>query len=313
MTFVQNPEVAAALADLMGDAVPQPATTPHEIRAAVAATYPVLTARLPVQPVTERTFTATTADGGELRLGWFAPADRAGNPSAAVVHAHGGGMIAGSVETLAPFVREYVGASGVPFLSVEYRLAPESTGTTLAEDVYTGLTWLHEHAAELGVDPARIALMGESAGAGLAAGAAILARDNGVAVARQILVYPMLDDSNVDPDPFLDGIATWSYRDNRLGWDALLGERRGGADVPAVAAPARLTDFTGIAPAYLEVGALDIFRDETIAYACGLLAAGIDAELHVLPGLVHGWDHYAIGSTIRTRVMRFRIDAITSL
>lgn len=315
-----DPEVAAAAAALVGDAPPPPPAPGdwRAIRESVAALYPVVTAGLDPGGVDRRRSTTTSSDGAEVELWWFTPAGEPhGAPTSAggsaVVHAHGGGMIAGEVALFAPYVAELVAGSGVPFLSVEYRRAPEAAGPLPGDDVYAGLTWLVGHAAELGVDPARIAVMGESAGGGLAAAAAIRARDAGLPLAKQLLVYPMLDDRTVDPDPVLAPVASWPYSNNRTAWDALLGADRGSPDVPATIAPARLSDHRGLAPAYLEVGELDIFREETVAYARALWAAGVSAELHVLPGLVHGWDHVAPRSTARTRALARRFHALRAL
>lgn len=140
------------------------------------------------------------------------------------------------------------------------------------------------------MDRTRIALMGDSGGGGVAAGAAIAARDAGAPVAKQILVYPMLDDRNLEPDPLLASTALWSYDQNYTGWKALLGDALGTAGVSPIAAPARLQDFAGLAPTYIEVGTMDIFRDESIAYAQSLLSAGVDTELHVHRGVPHGYD-----------------------
>ena len=135
------------------------------------------------------------------------------------------------------------------------------------EDCFAALLWLHDLAADFGLDRARIGVMGDSAGGGLAAGTAILARHRALPLALQILVYPMLDDRNVVPDPELVPFALWSYDANMTGWAALLGDQRGRDDVPPSAAPARETDFAGLAPAYIEVGELDIFRAEDVRYA----------------------------------------------
>ena len=315
-----DPEVAEAITALVGeDPAPPPAPGDwRAIRDSVAALYAVLTADMTLEGVDQRVVTTTSADGAEVALHWFTPAGRTG-PSAgagagpAVVHAHGGGMVAGEVALFAPYIAEHVAASGVPFLSVEYRRAPEAPGALPGEDVYAGLTWLVEHAAEVGVDPARVAVMGESAGAGLAAAAAIRARDAGLPVARQILVYPMLDDRTVDPDPVLAPVAAWPYSNNATAWEAVLGDARGTPGVAATVAPARLEDHRDLAPAYLEVGALDIFREETVAYARRLWAAGVSAELHVLPGLVHGWDHFAPRSQVHARVLTQRLRVLRSL
>ena len=136
------------------------------------------------------------------------------------------------------------------------------------EDAYAGLVWLADHAAELGVDPGRIAVMGDSAGGGLAAGVAILSRDRkGPAVARQLLVYPMLDGRTTTPDPYIAPLAGWSYDDNATGWNALLGPGHEHREVDPSAAPGRLQDAAGLPPAYIEVGQLDIFRDEAVRSA----------------------------------------------
>ena len=154
-------------------------------------------------------------------------------PGSAILYIHGGGMVLGSMELYDKATATYAAETGVPVLSVDYRLAPEHPHPVPVEDCFAALTWLHEHAAGYGIDRARIAVMGDSAGGGLAAGTAILARDRRVPVARQILIYPMLDDRNVVPDPELVPFITWTYDSNMTGWGALLGERRGRDDVPA--------------------------------------------------------------------------------
>lgn len=162
-----------------------------------------------------------TSDGASIELRWYTktsregarPASQAGaEPGPAVVYAHGGGMVLGTLDLYDELISWYVDRTGVPFLSVGYRRAPdEGTGTTLSQDVFAGLAWLLSAARELGVDPARVAVMGDSGGGGPAAGAAILARDLGIALARQILVYPMLDDRNQIPDPDRAAYLTWTY------------------------------------------------------------------------------------------------------
>ena len=235
------------------------------------------------------------------------------SPGSAILYIHGGGMVLGSMELYDKVPAGYVAESGVPMLSVDYRLAPENRHPVPVEDCFAALIWLREHTGEYGIDPARIAVMGDSAGGGLAAATAILARDRGVPLARQILIYPMLDDRNVVPDPELVEFATWSYDGNITGWGALLGDRRGTADVPPCAAPARETDLAGLAPAYIEVGELDIFRDEDIEYARQLGRAGVSAELHVHPGVPHGFDAMAAGTGLGSRSTADRIRNIQSV
>lgn len=266
---------------------------------------------LPAAPDVTMTGYTAGSDGVEVPLRWF---QRPGSaPGSAVVYLHGGGMVGGTAQLFEPVARYYTQLTGVPLLLVDYRLAPENQGPVPAQDAFAGLRWLVGHAAELGVDPARIALMGDSGGGGVAAGAAILARDAGIPVAKQILVYPMLDDRNTEPDPHLLPIATWSYDQNYTGWHALLGDRLAGPDVPATAAPARLTDFAGLAPGYVEVGDLDIFRDESIAYAANLLRAGISCELHVHPGAPHAYEWLAQDSSVSRRAIADRLRVIGGL
>lgn len=143
-----------------------------------------------------------------------------------------------------------------------YRLAPEVHGETPAEDVLTGLTWLIDQPMSWEWTRRASGSFGHSSGAGIAAGAAVLARDRGVPLAHQILLYPMLDDRTTEPDPHLAPTALWTYDSNSIGW----GELRGGDPPGPITAPARLEDATGLPPTYIEGGELDIFRDECVAY-----------------------------------------------
>jgi acetyl esterase/lipase len=223
-------------------------------------------------------------------------------------------MIVGSVDMYEPLIRGFVADSGVPALAVDYRLAPEHPHPVPVEDCYAGLVWLAEHAGDLGVDPARIAVMGDSAGGGLAAGVALVARDRGgPALARQILIYPMLDDRTTTPDESLVPFLTWTYDDNVTGWGALLGERAGGDDVPGYAAPARAQDVSGLPPTYVDVGDLDIFCLEDVEYARRIAATGTPVELHVHPGVPHGFEVFAPQADVSRRTRADRIRVLRSL
>jgi acetyl esterase/lipase len=311
-----DPEVAAALSLVRTEAV-GPARVPargdwRTLREMGNAGQAYMSAITPAsQGVTRTGYRAQAPGGARIELRWYQRRDE--RPGAAVIYAHGGGMVLGSLDSYDTLLDRYVSATGVPFLSVAYRLAPESQGTALAEDVYSAVAWLREHAGELGVVPDRIAVMGDSGGGSPAAGAAILARDRGVPLARQILIYPMLDDRNTEPGTELDAVATWTYDSNWTAWTAVLGSARGTARVPPVAAPARLEEAAGLAPVYIEVGDLDIFRDEDIAYAAKLASSGVPIELHVHPGAPHGFDRLAPGAAVTRRAFTDRIRTISSL
>ncbi len=207
-------------------------------------------------------------------------------------HTHGGGMIIGDrftgIEAMLDWVDRFDGVC----VSVEYRLAPEFPDPYPVEDCYAGLRWTAENAAELGIDPTRLVIAGGSAGGGLAAGTALLARDRGGPnLFGQVLIYPMIDDRNDTVSAHqIDGEGVWDRTSNETGWHALLGDRRGTEDVSIYAAPARATDLSGLPPAFIDVGTAEVFRDEDVAYASAIWASGGVAELHVWPGGFHGFD-----------------------
>jgi acetyl esterase/lipase len=315
MTFTLDPEVAAALPspEALATMVRAPAGDVATRRILLeAAQKHVESAREMPSDVTMTDFEAKAADGSTLAMRWYAK--DGSSPGSAVLHLHGGGMILGNIGLYDGTVARYVSESAVPMLAVEYRYAPEYPGLIPVEDSYLALRWLAENAAELGADAGRIAVMGDSSGGGIAAGLALLARDRGgPAIARQILIYPMLDDRNTTPDPELVPFATWTYDDNLTGWGALLGDAIGGPDVSPYAAPARLTNAAGLPPLYVEVGELDIFRDEDIEYARRAAAAGVSSELHVHPGASHGFDVGAPNAGVTQRSRADRIRMLTNL
>lgn len=213
-------------------------------------------------------------------------------PLPAIYHIHGGGFVLGSAAECEAIHRPLVDALKCVLVSVDYRLAPETRFPGAIEDCYAGLAWVFDNVAALGVDAARIGLMGESAGGGLAAALALLARDRGeYQIAFQHLTYPMLDDRTCLGTPHSHaGEFIWTAQSNRYGWRALLGEEPGGADVSPYAAPARAADLCGLPPTYIATAALDLFVGENISYADRLLHAGVATELHVYPGGFHGFD-----------------------
>ncbi len=227
----------------------------------------------------------------KLRLRLYQPAAPA-PLTPALLWLHGGGYVIGKPEmddaTCAQFVQEL----GLTVVSVDYRLAPKHPFPAGLDDSYLALTWLASQAQQLGIDPTRIAIGGQSAGAGLAAALAQLAHDRqGVQPIFQLLVYPMLDDRTTLRTELDDGNhVAWTQTSNRFGWEAYLGQPGGAATVPAYAVPARREDLSGLPPAWLGVGTLDLFHDENVAYARRLQAAGVACELVVVPGAFHGFD-----------------------
>lgn len=318
VTFTYDPQVAEALAPL---AVEVAKTTPPPVgdvttrRAMLESFFQYGDTAQPFPDDVKLTdHELTTADGATIRLRWYARADAPAEPGPAALYLHAGGMIAGNIDLFDGTAARYVAASGTPMLAVDYRLAPEHPHPTPVEDAYAALVWLHEHAAELGVDPARVAVFGDSAGGGIAAAVAITARDRGgPAIAEQILVMPMLDDRTATPDPDVAPFAIWTWDDNRTGWHALLGEAAGGPDTPAHAAPARVADPHGLPPAYIEVGQLDIFRDEALTYALRLGQAGVDVEFHLHAGVPHEFDFIAFDTDVARRAVADRVRVLTGV
>jgi acetyl esterase/lipase len=269
-------------------------------------------ARAPVSDVDVVAFEAVADDGATIPMRWYRPAEPTG---AAALYLHGGGMIYGLDIVGAAYdsvARGYAAASGVPMLVPDYRVAPEHPHPTPVQDSYAALVWLNEHATELGIDPARVAVMGDSAGGGLAAGVCLLARDRGgPPIVQQLLVYPMLDDRTPEPAAAVAQLLTWSYEDNVTGWQALLG----GADdeVSVYAAPARASDLSGLPPAYLDVGDLDLFHDEVVSYTTALQNAGVPTELHVIAGCPHAFELLAPAPVVSQGVIAERVRRLQSL
>ncbi len=234
---------------------------------------------------------AGSAGAPAVRIVISAPKTQ-GSGRPGILHVHGGGYILGAAEMTADTDAAYVRNLDAVVVSVDYRLAPETPHPGPVEDCYAALVWLHANAAALGVNPARIAVSGESAGGGMAAALVLLARDRGVVPVKfQHLVFPMLDDRNVvnpDPSPF-HGQFVWTRADNHFGWSALLGTEPGSADISPYASPARATDLAGLPPTFIVCGALDLFLEEDMDYARRLIRAGVATEFHVYPGAPHAF------------------------
>lgn len=212
-----------------------------------------------------------------------------------IYYIHGGGMVVGGptdgIGSVLPYALDY----GAVIISPDYRLAPEHPHPAPVEDCYLGLRWMAENAEQLGIDPDAIIIAGASAGGGLAAATALLARDRKFpALAHQVLMCPMLDDRfDTHSSRMLDDDGVWDRNDNLIGWRALLGEKRGGDDVSPYAAPARANDLAGLPRTFIDVGGSEGFRDECIDFARRLSAAGVLVDFHLWGGGFHGFDAIA--------------------
>ena len=221
-------------------------------------------------------------------------------PLPLVYSIHGGGYVFGTYDMDDTRFDRWCPMFSCIGISVEYRLAPETAYPGPLEDCYAGLLWAYENRDELGIDASRLVIAGVSAGGGLAAGLALLARDRGeVPITHQLLECPMIDDRQSTSSSRLDGLAVWSRESNTFGWKAYLGARYGTDDVPPYAAPARAVDLAGLPPGLVIVGGADGFRDEDIAYAARLNQAGVPTELHMLPGAPHGVQMF-VGTAVAT-------------
>lgn len=235
------------------------------------------------------------SQGGEALVVYlYDPAPEA-KDKPVILHMHGGGYIAGSAALMAQLIPYLAQVCECVVVSVEYRLAPETPFPGALEDNLAALTWIRESADELGIDPNRIAIGGESAGGGHAAQLAIAARDRGIPIAFQLLIYPMLDDrtGSVRKVPGHIGHYVWNEESNVFGWSSYLGQPAGKETVPYGSVPARVQDLSGLAPAWIGVGGVDLFLAENLDYALRLTEAGVPTELLVLPGAIHGFNFYS--------------------
>ncbi|MGY4918513.1 alpha/beta hydrolase [Streptomyces sp. 900116325] len=255
--------------------------------------------------------TVPVKDGAPMPLSVFSPARTDRTTAAPCIYwMHGGGMVMGDRFSQIDIPLEWLDEFGAVVVSVDYRLAPEATGTALVDDCYQGLLWVAEHAAELGIDPGRIVVAGASAGGGLAAGVTLLARDLGTpAIAAQMLICPMLDHRNTSTSScqYSDGPGVWTREMNEFGWRCVLGDLTGD-QVPAYVSPALADDLSGLPTTYIDTGSAEVFRDEDTDYATRIWAAGGQAELHVWAGGFHGFDALYPQAHISATARRTRTD-----
>jgi len=282
-----DPAVAHALATRPDDVVTTLA--PDGIAGLRARAVPPDLADVAAAAGRTLTWHAAPGPAGDVRVALLRP-PATGAPAPVLLHLHGGGLVVGTVSDDVAAAAQ--AGPGWAVASVDYRLAPEHPYPAAVEDAYAALGWLAAQSAGLGLDPARVVVTGVSAGGGLAAALALLARDRGgPALAGQLLVCPMLDDRDDSASGHqMAGVGTWDRTANATAWAAYLGAAAGGPATPAYAAAARADRLDGLPPAYVDVGSAETFRDECVQYAARLWSHGGDAELHVWPGGCHGFD-----------------------
>jgi acetyl esterase/lipase len=289
MTYAIDPELLPWL-----DMLPAVTLTDDEsllaARSSLAQLAEVLPAYEPVHPVDVRdTAVPGPSDAPDVPVRVYAPADRAAAVPG-LLYIHGGGFVMGDLDTFDAHLLRVVDELGIVIVSVDYRLAPEHPFPAPVEDCYAALNWVAAKADELGIDPARLGVAGESAGGGLAAAVALLARDRGgPALCFQYLGIPELDDRLDTPSmrAYTD-TPVWNRPNAVYSWTSYLGAEPGGDGVSPYAAPSRAGDLTGLPPAFVTTCQFDPLRDEGIDYARRLAHAGVQAELRHYPGTFHG-------------------------
>jgi len=291
--LASSPLPAIVTADMIGSLRAAPFTAPiEEVLSTRALDYEVVTVPGP---------------DGELIASVFSPRAKAAT-GAGIYFIHGGGFVLGDRFTGIENILDWAVEHHAVVVSTDYRLAPEYPDPAPVEDAYAGFAWTAARAAELGIDPGRILIAGTSAGGGLAAGIALLARDRkGPQAMAQLLMSPMLDDRDATVSARqYSGTGSWSRESNDTGWNALLGERRKTDAVSIYAAPARATDLSGLPPAFIDVGSAEVFRDEDVAFASRLWASGVQAELHVWAGGFHIFDGAAPAAALSRAALAAR-------
>jgi len=229
------------------------------------------------------------AGAPEVPIRIYQPRAAAPGPRPCVLEIHGGGFLFGNIEMMDPWCQNVASVLGAVVVSVEYRLAPEDPFPAGLEDCYTALKWTAENAAQLGIDSRRIAVAGQSAGGGLAAATALVARDRGgPSLCFQLLEIPELDDRLDTPSMLaFQDTPLWNRPNAVWSWKHYLGPDHRG-EPSHYAAPARAKDLAGLPPAYVSTMEFDPLRDEGILYALRMLQAGVPVELHSYPGTFHG-------------------------
>jgi acetyl esterase/lipase len=264
-------------------------------------------ADFPNLDVTEQTY---AGPAGDLTLRLY-QAKSAPSKGQGLIYIHGGGMIMGDLDSQDENMREAATSLDMPIASIDYRKAPEHPYPAAPEDCYAGVCWVFEHAAELGMDKDNIGLMGASAGGGLALAVALMLRDRGGPKLKYLLpIYPMIDDRHKTSSSHeVVDLGIWDRAGSLEAWGWYLGD----TEPDSYAAPARAEDLSGLPPAYIDVGDLDLFRDEDIVLAQRLSAAGVPVEFHLWTGAYHASELFAPQAALSQRIWATRYAAIRRL
>lgn len=328
ISCLEDPEFSALMKSLGPRRASPKVTTALEYRATANAFIGSLLSKHPAPGnVVETKHTITSHDGAKLDVYHFIrdhQISKNKEPQPAMLYAHGGGIVACDVNTISRSLASgHASEFGVQCFAVDYRMAPESPFPTPLEDCYTTLKWLIEQSQSLNVDPKRIVLIGDSGGGNLMAGLSLLSRDRGLSPrpAKQILIYPMLDDRASEiaalkpEEPRNQYFASYTNM-TKICWDAYLGITTGASLSPNIqpyACPARASALAGLPPTYIDVGSLDLFRDESLAFASKLVAANVDVEFHLYEGVPHCFDLIAPEIQITRNAIENRRRAIRSV
>ena len=249
------------------------------------------------------------AEGRDLRLYIYQPKDKSQHSGICLYWIHGGGNITGTArEDLVAM--HFINHLQCTVVSVEYKLAPEHQHPEGMEDCYAGLVWTAQHAEKLGIDKTKIVIGGGSAGGGMTARTVLLNRERkGVDIAYQILQCPMLDNTHDTPSGNESGYLVWDREDSFFGWRAYLGKDYGKEATP-LQSPSRASDLSGLPPTFVYVSAVELFRDEAIAYAQQLMRDGVPTELYVAPGVPHGGEGFVPTARISQTINNLFVDAL---
>lgn len=262
------------------------------IRARIDASYKAVD-----QALGEQRQITSPLDGHNLRLCVYRPENPSAESLPAMLYIHGGGFVLGRPEMADDYLAGLAQELEILIVAVDYRLAPEHPFPVPLEDCYQALKWIFEQSRSLHVDPTRVVIMGHSAGGGLAAATAILARDKGEhQLAGLLMVYPMLDhrtgQTQAPHDNPTTGHLSWTHDANRFCWQCMQGSYALDDQRQAHFSPALARDLTGLPASFLSVGALDLFLDEGVAFALQLSRCAVPVELHVYPGVPHMFDQH---------------------